>query len=181
MMYRPINLDRIRDEYLKVERSFRSYFDKNFDCASCDPVDCCCKNTADDGEPFFNHLIFPWEVYVLNKTFPQWDEYVGEGDGEKEFCSFFTDKGCIIPEGRPMICTVTICDKYDDTVTEDVKAAFENYNDISKLMNKYMVRGVDLLEEVEFFRNLETYFRIIENVVSENDMFPVKYEYEAIV
>lgn len=180
MMYRPINLDKIRNEYLKVEKSFRAYFDKHFDCANCDPIDCCCRNTAEDGEPFFNHIIFPWEVYVLDKTFPQWSDYIDDNDGEKEFCTFFTDKGCMIPEGRPTICTTAHCDKYKDIVTEDVSAALDNYNDISKLMNRYMVRGVDIVEETDFFRNLETYFKIIENVVNTNDSFPVKYEYEAI-
>jgi len=169
--------DSVLREYLKVEKSLRDYYNSNLDCSKCPTGESCCVDThVRRGVDIF----LPWDHYVMKRTFPQYMDIERNRDADDPKCSYLSDKGCIIPEGRPTQCTKYVCPpqrrKRDFTTTRVILA----FAHISDDMSRIMVEGISYEKELDLLKDADDTFKDIKKMIGETDRISKKYEYESI-
>ena len=174
MEFTLLSPEKVMTNYLDFEKSLRAFFDENLHCSRCKPKDCCCSygSGMNDGLESF---IYSWDHYVMDHTFPQWRS-ISENDTR---CKFLSDKGCIIPSGRPCICTTYYCNTHDGILTpyEETRIVDE-YKNVAKRMSALIdLKHGGISEEINAVYLIGSYFESAQQVMGMNDKFKKKFVY----
>jgi hypothetical protein len=200
--------------YLAEEKSIRSlpYWDV---CAECKGL--CCSDIRMIPRDV-DHLFSGWDMEVVAKTFPGWTSYAGK-EGKKvpypklpngkveyrTYCSFNSDDGCIIPEGRPAICTGHICEDYEKmdelNIPYDVKrnvllghcmigialsglmpaksqrSRLDRWYELNHMTANYNVMEPQIADRVRFINSM---FGKSEDVINSHKDFKEKFKFKRI-
>lgn len=188
MEFSLINPDKVMKNYLEFEKSLRAFFDENLSCSKCKVEDCCCSYGSGKNAGF-DHLIHSWDSYVMDRTFPQWRDIKDSEKGDR--CNFLSDRGCMIPAGRPFKCTTFYCEKYDRLLRFDINSSiFTGYqpsiNDSILAEYRHVAKEISIVMDARpaapsektaiFF--LDEYFRNAQEAIAKDGRFKVKFKYE---
>ncbi len=165
-------------QYLLAEKSLRTYFDEHYDCANCPNVRPCC-SVINEITSSVKEIMSEWDDYVISKTYPGWKSELGK---EPEYCDFYSDTGCIIPEGRPNVCTEHQCNNYPNVLTqEDQTRILDGFSWIGTTMDSIIRDNLKDNDLINSAYAVDYYFSIMQKAIENNDDFSEKFEYDAVM
>jgi hypothetical protein len=169
-------IDSVLREYLKFEKPIRTFFDDNMAtrCRQCPPDELCCSYRSEKN-------LTAWDTFVMDKNFSQWRD-ISEKSKNGSYCQFLSEKGCIIPTGRPNICTAHICLRREDVLDyESRRDILDTYKRIGMYMDWILRLGVGSERESQILTQVDDCFRVGESAIKDNERFREKFAYEPIL
>ena len=168
--------EQITGEYLKLEKSLRTMFDSISVCSPCKGL--CCISHAKRSR--FDQLANRWDRYVISGTFPEWQD-VKDRSAKDGYCQFLSEKGCIIPAGRPNACTTYSCYKYDKIMSDDINTAFYYFHAIGSTMARHMMDKKEDSYDGQFkIVNLPIFFKRAAETIKSEPIFKQKFDYKGV-
>jgi hypothetical protein len=197
--------------YLAVEKSIRSlpYWEV---CGECKGF-CCTNNKGIDRDA--NHVLSEFDREVLAITFPEWPSHTNKEKKQHPnaskkypnylvYCDFNSDTGCIIPEGRPAMCTSYVCydgEMYDQNISHDIntevmrghykiaialggllptkssRSVHDRMYESVHMGSKYNVAKPQIEDRVMFINST---FKKSEKIINSHKDFKVKFNFKSI-
>lgn len=168
--------DNVLREYLKLEKSIRTYFDSFPVCSPCKGH--CCRNHTEQSR--FDEIATRWDRYVISTTFPEWQR-VKENGRKDGYCQFLSEKGCAIPEGRPNACVTHFCYRYNKIISDEANAVLANFHNIGSTMARHMMKkekgSPDGIYKTE---NLDLFFKRAAEAINNDETFKQKFDYKGV-
>lgn len=166
-------------QYLSFEKTLRKFFSDSMDCKNrCGEKFNCC-NDFDGKHRGMGSFANMWDRYVISKTFPEWIDY--EKNRKKDRCPYLSDTGCVIPSGRPTICTVFVCSDYKGILGPGEEKILQGYTMISLYMSEVLRQQVAGSADVMLVKKVDNLFKTAEEAIQNSDRFTEKFHYSSII